>query len=283
MTPGIQRDRRRRSLRSTCANGATRRAPRSSSSTAGRSASGAGTARLEGRLADEFPTGHLRHSRAWHVREAARPRVLRRRAAVGGRPLRGDRAAPGSSGRWSSPGPTAASSSPTTCAAYGEAPSAASRSWAAPSVLKPPTFEHFGPGLLENAQATLPARPRAPTSPRSAGSFGRARSSARRPRLGNRRCAGTWSCRREIRGALIAREIDADDVLAAPVGAGARDPRARGRDRAAVDGPSTSWSAATARPPPGTRASATCRSWRTRSASTRTWRGSSGGHTPAPL
>ena len=81
-------------------------------------------------------------------------------------------------------------------------------------LLTPPTFDHIGPGLLENAQATC-----APGSPHE-----HRRHPALPARLhrAGRSTTELWSTALcwnmvvppEVRGALIAREIDADDVLA---------------------------------------------------------------------
>ena len=78
--------------------------------------------------------------------------------------------------------------------------------------LKPPTFDHLGPGLLENAQDA--SVPDLPTNIAAIQRFLRACTA--HP-LGN----DDWSTAlcwnmvvpAEVRGALISREIDADDVL----------------------------------------------------------------------
>ena len=99
-----------------------------------------------------------------------------------------------------------------------------------------PTFDHIGPGLLENAARRL--RP------------GSADEHRRHPALPARlhRCGRSsdddWSTALcwnmvvppEVRGALIAREIDADDVLSRLSVPVLVTPRPRRRDRPALDG-----------------------------------------------
>ncbi len=80
-------------------------------------------------------------------------------------------------------------------------------------ILRPPTFDHIGPGLLENATGHVRsdlAREHRRHPPLPAPPARRSRSTSDD---WTRRWAGTWSCPPEVRGALIAREIDGSDVL----------------------------------------------------------------------
>jgi non-heme chloroperoxidase len=80
-------------------------------------------------------------------------------------------------------------------------------------LLRPPTFEHLGPGLLENAQAAC-----VPDLSANIAAIRRfLRASTVRPlddELWTAALCWNMVVPPEIRGALIAREIDADDVLA---------------------------------------------------------------------
>ena len=142
-----------------------------------------------------------------------------------------------------------------------------------------PGFEHIGPGLLENAGDAC-----APDLPTNIAAICRFLRACTAEPLS----ADDWSAALgwnmvvppEVRQALLAREIDADDVLSRAVRAGAGDARARRRDRPAVDGRARARCLRDARTPPGTRTSATCRSSRIRSGSTASWASSRGGHLP---
>ena len=90
---------------------------------------------------------------------------------------------------------------------------------------------------------------------------------AQRPRLEHGAVLEHGRPARGARGAVRARDRRRRRPLPA-VRPGAGDPRARRRDRAALDGASTCSTSAARRGPRGTRASATCRSSRTPAAST---------------
>jgi non-heme chloroperoxidase len=96
--------------------------------------------------------------------------------------------------------------------AYGEQAIAGVDLVGAAVMLKPPRFDHIGPGLLENATdacgADLPANIAAIQRFLEA-------CSARPLSLGDWNTALCWNMvvPAEVRGALFAREIDADDVL----------------------------------------------------------------------
>ena len=247
----------------TCANGATRRARRSCSSTAGRSASCAGRGRSPVPLATGLPARHLRPPRPRHVGEAAQ-----------------------------TPTPTATRGcGPTTSTAVIEEtrldrPVVVAWSYGGYvvtdylRVLRREAIGRRRPRRRRRAAAAAAVRPLRPgparerrrrmraaicrrTSPPSSASFapapcGRSATTTGRPAL-------CWNMvvPPEIRGALFAREIDADEVLVAPVGPGPRDARAP-TDRAARRWRSTCSRFARRPARPGTTTSATCRSSRTR-------------------
>ena len=214
-----------------------------------------------------LPARHLRPPRPRHVGEAAGRRAVRRRAAVGRRPQRRDRAARSWTGRCWSRGPTAGTSSPTTSRAYGEDGDRRRR----PRRRRGAAHAHAST-TSGRACSRTPATPARPTcrraSPPSTASCARARC--------GRSSEDDWSTALcwnmvvppEVRGALFAREIDADDVLSrlsvpVLVTHGLADAivlpsMARARARRVPDGAGLLVR----------RTSATCRSWRTPAGST---------------
>ena len=151
-------------------------------------------------------------------------------------------------------------------AAYGET-AIAGVDLVGAAVLRTPSFEHIGPGLLENAGDAC--GPDLPTSIAAIRRFLRA-CTVRPLSDHDWSTALCWNMvvPPEVRGALFARDDRRRRRPLPPVRPGARDPRARRRDRAALDGRARAWTCAARRGPPGTRTSATCRSWRTRAGST---------------
>ena len=79
--------------------------------------------------------------------------------------------------------------------AYGDAGIAAINLVGAAVILKPPTFEHIGPGFLENAGDASESE-LATNIEAIQRSCGRAPSRSSTSPSGPRRCAGTWPCHR---------------------------------------------------------------------------------------
>jgi non-heme chloroperoxidase len=97
--------------------------------------------------------------------------------------------------------------------AHGDAGIAGINLVSAAVLLKPPAFDHFGPGMLNNAQGAC-----APDLIANIGAIGQfLRSCTARPlddQLWNTALSWNMVVPPEVRGALIAREIDGGDVLA---------------------------------------------------------------------
>ena len=213
-----------------------------------------------------LPARHVRPPRPRHVGAAAGRRALRRRAALGRRPQRGDRAA--------GAGPPGAGRVVLRRVRRHRLPRAPTARTAIAgvdlvggAVLRTPSFDHIGPGLLENAGDAC--GPDLPTSIAAIRRFLRACTA--RP-LGDRRLEhgavlehGRGA--RGPRGAVRARDRRRRRPRPAcpcrcssPTGAPTRSCCPRW--------PSTCSRSARRRGPPGTTASATCRSWRTPAGST---------------
>ena len=162
------------------------------------------------------PARGVRPPRPRHVRGAARAGELHRRQALGRR-RRGDhRPAAISTGRCSSAGPTAPSSSATTCARTARIESPRSTSSRARSSSGEAAFGTLiGPGFLDHFVGRHGRRPADQHPGHARLRQGVRGEAARRPTTSRRRCAGTSSCRRGSAPNLAAREIDCDDVLRA--------------------------------------------------------------------
>ena len=176
----------------TCGSGETRRARRSCSSTAGRKATCAGRNR-SGLARRGVPARHLRPPRPRPVGHRW-TRGATRRAAVGGRRRRGDRAIGLWTGRCWSDGPTAGSRRTTTSRRTARGRSQGSTWWrrGAP---------HPASTTSERGSSTTRRAPAGPTSPPASRPSSASSAPARMPgplsdsRTGARRCAGTWSSR----------------------------------------------------------------------------------------
>ena len=262
-----RRARRRRAHAARAGVGRPRRAGRSCSSTAGRSASCAGRGRSPARSPSDFRIvtfdlrGHGMSEKPLDAEHYLDARLWADDLA------RGDRAGWRSSGRCSSRGPTAASSSTDYLRAYGEAAIAG--------------VDLVGGAVLLHADASTtsargcsrtPATRCGPDLPTNIAAIRRfLRACTARPlerrRLEHGAVLEHGRAARGARGAARARDRRRRRPLPA-VRPGAGHARPRRRDRPALDGRARARASARRRGPPGTRASATCRSSRTPAGST---------------